>query len=65
MTNEKFIEGTQLWIQEFSRGEADISEVTENSLTIDAFRDNAFFTEALETPFFKSKIPHQSCQRRK
>lgn len=53
MTNEKFIEGTQLWIQEFSRGEADISEVTENSLTIDAFRDNAFFYRSLGDTFFQ------------
>lgn len=47
MTNEKFIEGTQLWISEFTRGQADITEVTENSLTIDAFRDNAFLYTSL------------------
>ncbi|WP_447636301.1 hypothetical protein [Flavobacterium microcysteis] len=53
MTNEKFINGTQLWIQEFSRGESDISEVTENSLTIDAFRDNAFFYRNLGNTFYQ------------
>ncbi|WDO14647.1 hypothetical protein MH928_08095 [Flavobacterium sp. WW92] len=52
MTNEKFIEGTQLWAQEFSQGEADISEVTENSMTIDALRDNAFFYRNLGETFF-------------
>lgn len=56
MTNEKFIEGTQLWIQEFSRDDADITDVTENSLTIDAFRDNAFYyTNRGETFYFKVK----------
>ncbi|TPD73362.1 hypothetical protein [Flavobacterium microcysteis] len=53
MTNEKFINGTQLWIQEFSRGEADVSEVTQNSLTIDAFRDNAFFYRNLGDTFYQ------------
>lgn len=52
MTNEKFIEGTQLWIQEFSRDDADITDVTENSLTIDAFRDNAFFYRNLGETFY-------------
>lgn len=42
MTNEKFLDATKLWIAEFSRNEFDVTEVTENSLTIDAFRDNAF-----------------------
>lgn len=53
MTNEKFIDGTKLWIGEFSRGEADISEVTENSLTIDAFRDNAFYYSSLGDTFYQ------------
>lgn len=52
MTDEKFIEGTQMWAQEFSQGEADISEVTANSLTIDAFRDNAFFYRNLGDTFY-------------
>ena len=42
MTDERFIELTQNWIQEFSRGEFEITELTPNSMTIDAFRDNAF-----------------------
>ena len=42
MTDERFIELSQNWISEFSRGEASITEVTANSMTIDAFRDNAF-----------------------
>ena len=58
MTNEKFIDGTRLWIQEFSRGEADISEVTENSLTIDAFRDNAFFYRSLGDTFYQKVKYH-------
>lgn len=52
MTDEKFIEATQLWAQEFSQGEADISEVTANSMTIDAFRDNAFFYRNLGETFY-------------
>jgi hypothetical protein len=42
MSDERFIELSQIWASEFSRGEYDITEVTANSLTIDAFRDNAF-----------------------
>lgn len=42
MSDERFIELSQIWASEFSRGEFDISEVSSNSLTIDAFRDNAF-----------------------
>lgn len=58
MTNEKFIDGTNLWIAEFSRGEYDITEVTQNSLTIDAFRDNAFiYTNRGET--FPHKVKYQ------
>ncbi|MEZ0007521.1 hypothetical protein ABH942_002903 [Flavobacterium sp. 28YEA47A] len=53
MTNEKFLDGTKLWIQEFSRGEADVSEITENSLTIDAFRDNAFFYRNLGDTYYQ------------
>lgn len=56
MTDERFIELSQLWAPEFSRGESDISEVTENSLTIDAFRDNAFlYRNKGETYFHKIK----------
>jgi len=56
MTNEKFIDATRLWIGEFSRGEYDITEVTENSLTIDAFRDNAFmYTNRGESFLYKIK----------
>lgn len=56
MTNEKFLDGTRLWIGEFSRGEYDITEVTENSLTIDAFRDNAFlYTNHGESFLYKIK----------
>lgn len=42
MTDERFIELSQMWIAEFSRGESNITEITANSLTIDAMRDNAF-----------------------
>lgn len=42
MTDERFIELSQIWAPEFSRGNSNITEVTANSLTIDAFRDNAF-----------------------
>lgn len=42
MTDERFIELSQIWAPEFSRGNSNITEVTSNSLTIDAFRDNAF-----------------------
>ena len=42
MTDERFMELSQMWIAEFSRGESNITEVTANSLTIDAMRDNAF-----------------------
>ena len=42
MTDERFIELSQMWIAEFSSGESNITEVTTNSLTIDAMRDNAF-----------------------
>ena len=42
MTDERFMELSQMWIAEFSRGESNITEVTSNSLTIDAMRDNAF-----------------------
>lgn len=42
MTDERFIELSQMWIAEFSPGESNITEVTANSLTIDAMRDNAF-----------------------
>lgn len=42
MTDEKFLDATKIWIAEFSRNEYDITELTANSLTIDAFRDNAF-----------------------
>jgi len=56
MTNEKFLDATKLWIREFSRGEYDITEVTENSLTIDAFRDNAFlYTNRGESFLYKIK----------
>lgn len=56
MTNEKFLDGTRFWIGEFSRGEYDITEVTENSLTIDAFRDNAFlYTNRGESFLYKVK----------
>jgi len=58
MTNEKFLDGTRLWIGEFSRGEYDITEITESSLTIDAFRDNAFiYTNRGES--FPHKIKYQ------
>lgn len=58
MTDEKFLDGTNLWIGEFSRGEYDITEVTENSLTIDAFRDNAFiYTNRGES--FPHKVKYQ------
>jgi len=58
MTDEKFIDGTRLWIAEFSRGEYDITELTQNSLTIDAFRDNAFvYTNRGES--FPHKIKYQ------
>ena len=58
MTSEKFIDGTNLWIGEFARGEYDITEVTENSLTIDAFRDNAFiYTNRGES--FPHKVKYQ------
>jgi len=58
MTNEKFVDGARLWIGEFSRGEYDITEVTENSLTIDAFRDNAFlYTNRGES--FPHKVKYQ------
>lgn len=42
LTDERFIELSQIWAPEFSRGNSNITEVTANSLTIDAFRDNAF-----------------------
>lgn len=58
MTNEKFLDATKIWIAEFSRNEFDITEVTENSLTIDAFRDNAFvYSNRGET--FTHKIKYQ------
>lgn len=58
ITNERFIEATQLWAQDFSRGEADISQVTENSLTIDAFRDNAFFYRNVGDTYYQ-KVKYQ------
>ena len=42
MTDERFIELSQIWASEFSGGNANNTEVTTNSLTIDAMRDNAF-----------------------
>lgn len=58
MTSEKFLDGTELWIGEFSRGEYDITELTANSLTIDAFRDNAFlYTNRGES--FPHKVKYQ------
>jgi len=58
MTDERFIELSQNWASEFSRGEAIITEVTPNSMTIDAFRDNAFlYRNKGET--FLHKIKYQ------
>lgn len=58
MTDERFIELTQLWAPEFSRGESNITEITANSLTIDAFRDNAFLYRNKGETFFH-KIKYQ------
>lgn len=58
MTDERFIELTQLWAPQFSRGEFDISEITSNSLTIDAFRDNAFLYRNKGETFYQ-KIKYQ------
>jgi len=58
MTDERFIELTQMWAPEFSSGEFDITEVTENSITIDAFRDNAFLYRNKGETFFH-KIKYQ------
>lgn len=54
MTNERFMDLTRLWIEEFTRGTGTVSELTANSLTLDAYRDNAFyFTNLGETYYFK------------
>lgn len=42
MTDDRFIELSQIWASEFSGGNSNSTEVTANSLTIDAMRDNAF-----------------------
>ena len=43
--NEKLVEVTNSWAQEYNRREdgADITEVTANSITISAFKKNGFF----------------------
>lgn len=43
--NDKLVEITAAWAQEFNRREegADITEVTANSLTVSAYKRNAFF----------------------
>jgi hypothetical protein len=42
-TNEKLIEAAKAWADSYNRGEHDVYDVTENSLNIDALRENAFF----------------------
>ncbi|HEU4495711.1 MAG TPA: hypothetical protein VFR70_01545 [Flavobacterium sp.] len=56
MTDEAFIDTSQAWAQEFSKGEADALDITQNSLAIEAFRDNAFYyTNRGETFYHRIK----------
>ncbi|NBL66030.1 hypothetical protein GV828_12550 [Flavobacterium sp. NST-5] len=52
MSNEKFMDITRLWIEEFTRGTGTVSELTTNSLTLDAYRDNAFYITNLGETFY-------------
>ncbi|MEL1244176.1 hypothetical protein AAEO56_07895 [Flavobacterium sp. DGU11] len=43
--NDKLVEITKAWVQEYNRREkgADVSNVTENTITVSAFKKNGFF----------------------
>ena len=42
-TNEKLIEASKAWADSYNRVENDIYDVTTNSLSIDALKNNAFY----------------------
>ncbi|RWX01039.1 hypothetical protein [Flavobacterium cerinum] len=53
ISQEKFIELSKSWAAEFNRGQKgyDVSDVTSNSLTITAYKRNAFFYRNLGETF--------------
>lgn len=53
ISQEKFIELSKSWAAEFTRGQKgyDVSDVTSNSLTITAYKRNAFFYRNLGETF--------------
>lgn len=46
-TNEKIIEASKTWADSYNKLTHDVYDVTENSLSIDAMRENAFFYRSL------------------
>jgi hypothetical protein len=52
-TNEKLLEMTQAWADNYNRKNPyDVYDVTENSVRIDGFRDNAFFYRSLGESYY-------------
>ena len=54
-TDEKLIESSKFWAATYNKDEHDVYEITENSLSIDALRNNAFFYRNLGE-IFKYRI---------
>lgn len=50
-TTEKLIEASKAWADSYIKDEHDVYDVTENSLSIDARRENAFFYRNLGETF--------------
>jgi len=50
--NEKLIEITRSWADSYNKREYDIYDVTENSMTVDAVRENAFYYRNVGETFY-------------
>lgn len=56
-THEKLIEASKAWAPFYNKEQNDVYDVTENSFTIDAMKDNAFFYRNLGE-VFKHRIKY-------